>query len=205
MNAAQVEALRAALAPTGWVERTSEFAGSLRRRATRSHGLLIVGTPAWEPWHMTAHLADEARLAGLPDLAPTLVRWAPPAGAPPHLSVGIERLDQAGAAQTLLVVSPGPAPDELLEHVADAKRAGTAIFALDQGDNELDGIAHEALRVLPAQAPVTFDGAQHLVSLAVAGRCERPPSPVPPHARRLAARAQLARLLDRITGPDTRP
>jgi hypothetical protein len=28
---------------------------------------------------MTAHLADESRQAGLPELSPTLVRWAPPA------------------------------------------------------------------------------------------------------------------------------
>lgn len=201
VNQAQVVALRAALAPTGWIERTGEFATSLRRRATTSHGLLIVGTPACEPWHLTAHLADEVRLAGLPELAPTLVRWAPPAGAPRHLSVGIERLDLAGSAETLLVVSPDPVPEELLERVADAKRAGTAIFALDRGDDELDCMAHESLSVIPAQAPVNFDGAQHLVSLAVGGRCQRPPSPVPPQSRGLGARAQLARLLDMITGP----
>ena len=32
---------------------------------------------------MAAHLADESRLAEIPELAPTLVRWAPPANAPP--------------------------------------------------------------------------------------------------------------------------
>lgn len=226
MNKAQVEALRAVLEPTGWIESTRGFAGSLHRRATSSHGLLIVGTPACEPWHMTAHLADEARLAELPELMPTLVRWAPPAGAPPHLSVGIERLggaglgcldlDRAGSdlecpdmagtglagtGQTLLVVSPGPAPEELLERVADAKRAGTAIFALDQGDDELDEMAHESLSVLPGHAPVTFDGAQHLVSLAVGDRRLRPASLVPRQLRRLGPRAHLARLLDLIAGP----
>lgn len=221
MNEAQVEALRAFLEPTGWLESIGRFAGSLRRRATSSHGLLIVGTPACEPWHLTAHLADEARLAGVPELAPTLVRWAPPTDAPPHLSVGIERLgrtypdragadlagpeltgpDLASAAQTLLVVSPGPAPEELLERVADARRAGTAIFALDRGDDELDEMAHESLSVLSGQAPVTFDGAQHLVSLAVGDRRPRSASPVPRQSRRPGPRAHLARLLDIITGP----
>jgi hypothetical protein len=225
MNAAQVEALRALLAPTGWLERTRYFARTLRRRAT-AHGLLIVGTPADEPWHMTAHLANEVRLAGLPELVPTLVRWAPPPGAPPHLRVGVDRLEQARRTDTLLVVSPGVAPTELVERVADAKKVGTAIFALDHGDPELVGLAHESLSVLPAQAPVSFDGAQHLVSFTMAESSRRPTfaapalpggyddsgpdgrsrtaQPVPwraPDSRALRIRAQLARLLNTISGP----
>lgn len=225
MNTAQVEALRALLAPTGWLERTGQFAAGLRRRATTSRGLLIVGTPASEPWHMTAHLADEFRLAGLPDLAPTLVRWTPPPGAPAHLSVGIDRLVQVGRTETLLVVSPESAPAELLERVADARRAGTAIFALDRGDRELDEMAHESLSILPAQAPVSFGAAQHLVSAAMGDRRQRRGGPVsssPPGdgwdgdrsrsvrewpagaGQRPAGaglRGQLARLLDAISGP----
>ena len=171
-----MEALRALLAPTGWIDRTRQFAGALRLRARTPHGLLIVGTPGDEPWHLTAHLADESRLAGMPELEPTLVRWAPPPGAPPHLRVGIDRLEQAGRTETLLVVSPVVAPAALLERVADARKAGSTIFALDRGDAELDGLAHEALGVLPAQVPVSFDGAQHLVSAAV-GESARAPGP----------------------------
>ncbi|MHB1593115.1 MAG: hypothetical protein ACYCO9_11125 [Streptosporangiaceae bacterium] len=174
MDSAQVEALRALLAPTGWIDRTRQFAGALRLRARTPHGLLIVGTPTDEPWHLTAHLADESRLAGLPELEPTLVRWAPAPGAPPHLRVGIDRLEQAGRTETLLVVSPEVAPAALLERVADARKAGSTIFALDRGDAELDGLAHQALGVLPAQVPVSFDGAQHLVSAAV-GESARAP------------------------------
>jgi hypothetical protein len=176
VDSAQVEALRALLAPTGWIDRTRHFAGALRLRARTPHGLLIVGTPTDEPWHLTAHLADESRLVGLPELEPTLVRWAPPPGAPAHLRVGIDRLEQAGRAETLLVVSPEAAPASLLERVADARKAGSTIFALDRGDAELDGLAHEALGVLPAQVPVSFDGAQHLVSAAV-GESARAPGP----------------------------
>lgn len=167
VDSIQVEALRALLAPTGWLDRTTEFATALRRRARTPHGLLIVGTPADEPWHITAHLADESRLTGLPELEPTLVRWSPPPGAPPHLRIGIDRLEQAGRSETLLVVTPDTAPDALLERLADARKSGSAIFALDRGDPELDDLAHEALDVRPANAPVSFDGAQHLVSVAV--------------------------------------
>jgi hypothetical protein len=192
---AQVEALRALLAPTGWWGRTREFACALRGRARTPHGLLIVGTPDDEPWHMTAHLADESRLAGLPELEPTLVRWAPPPGAAPHLSVGIDRLSQAGRSETLLVVSAQAAPVPLLERVADARRAGSAVFALDGGDPELDALAHEALAVHPADAPVSFDGAQHLVSLAIGEDGAFSPAE-PPRTRRT-----LSRLLDMLSGP----
>ncbi|MHB1433781.1 MAG: hypothetical protein ACYCVZ_16925 [Streptosporangiaceae bacterium] len=174
MDSAQVEALRALLAPTGWIDRTRQFAGALRLRARTPQGLLIVGTPTDEPWHLTAHLADESRLAGLPELEPTLIRWAPPPGAPTHLRVGIDRLERAGRTETLLVVSPEVAPAALLERVADARKAGSTIFALDRGDAELDDLAHEALGVLSAQVPVSFDGAQHLVSAAV-GESARAP------------------------------
>lgn len=183
MHPAQVETLRALLEPTGWLERTRRFAGVLRSRSQTPQGLLIVGTPAQEPWHMTAHLADEAQLADLPGLMPTLVRWAPPPGAPPHLSVGLQRLEQAGRSETLLVVGE-PAPEALLERVADARKAGSSILALDQGDPELEYLVHESLTIRPTEAPVSFDGAQHLVSFAVGGLRELVPQPREPNGMR---------------------
>jgi len=63
VNTGQVEALRALLASSGWLERTGHFARALRGRSRTPHGLLVVGTPGFEPWHMTAHLEDESRLA----------------------------------------------------------------------------------------------------------------------------------------------
>jgi hypothetical protein len=211
MNADQVAALRALLAPTGWLDRTSAFARALRRSARTRGGLLIVGTADDEPWHMTAHLADESRLAGLPELAPTLVRWAPPTGAPAHLSVGLERLQAATRGETLLVVSQHLAPDELLARVHDVRRAGATIFALDQDDPELDGLAHESLPVRPDTAPLSFDGAQHLVSAAVAqdagrGGHERAGSQragrsrQPDLGQQESLRGRLARLLDAVSG-----
>lgn len=147
---------------------------------------------------MTAHLEQESQLAGIPELAPTLVRWAPPADAPAHLRIGLDRIAQAGRSETLLVVGSAPAPDALLERVADARKAGAAIFALDQGDDELDDLAHEALPVRPGVDPVSFDGAQHLVTLEVGGPASGS------GARPLPFRARLARLLTTVTGPSDR-
>ncbi len=177
MNADQVAALRVLLAPTGWLDHTRFFARALRASSRTPQGLLIVGTPQDEPWHMTAHLADEARLSDIPELAPTLVRWAPPPGAPAHLRVGLDRLAAAGRSETLLVVSPEAASEELLERVSDVRRAGATILALDRGDPELGALAHEALSVPQATAPLSFDAAQHLVS-AAAG--DPPAQPGPP-------------------------
>ena len=211
MNADQVAALRALLAPTGWLERTSAFAQALRRSARTPQGLLIVGTADAEPWHMTAHLADESSYAGIPELSPTLVRWAPEPGAPPHLSVGLDRLRAATRAETLLVVSQQVAPAELLERVHDVRRAGATVFALDQDDPELEQLAHEALPVSLVTAPVSFDAAQHLVTSALAAGPDRsgpaptgsrttgPPTTAAAASRRL--RSRLARLLDAVSGP----
>jgi hypothetical protein len=200
MNPDQVAALRALLAPTGWLDRTTAFAHALRRSARTPNGLLIVGTADDEPWHMTAHLADESRYADLPGLAPTLVRWAPEPGAPAHLAVGFDRLRAATRTETLLVVSQRAAPAELLERVHDVRRAGATVFALDEDDPELDRLAHEALSVSPATAPVSFDGAQHLVTSSIAAPADRANSPAGADKR---LRSRLARLLDAVSGTPT--
>ncbi|MEU8360715.1 hypothetical protein AB0C27_32360 [Nonomuraea sp. NPDC048882] len=188
MDSGSVALLRELLSETGWLDRARELGVALR--ATRSPGgLLVVGTPDEEPWHVTAHLADEARLSGLPQLAPTLVRWSPPVDAPPHLRVGLDRLEQATRGETLFVLSERQAPVPLLERVDDARRVGATVLAIEGGDPELTGLAHDAITV-PRDGPVTFDGAQHLVS-AAAGELERRPG----------LRARLASLLDKVSGP----
>lgn len=88
MEDARIRITRALLEGTDWVIRTRGFARTLHTAGHQAGDLLVVGTPTDEPWHMVAHLADEARLAGIPELAPTLVRHRVPAGAPAHLSVG---------------------------------------------------------------------------------------------------------------------
>jgi hypothetical protein len=215
MDADQVAALRALLAPTGWLDRTSAFARALRRSARTPNGLLVVGPAADEPWHMTAHLTDESRLAGIPELAPTLIRWQPEPGAPAHLSVGLDRLRSAARSETLLVVSGQLAPADLLERVDDVRRAGATVFALDLDDPELDGLAHESLPIRPGAAPMSFVAAQHLVSSSVtddgdlvglqraAARLADEPGSL--HVRPAAGsdrslRTRLARLLDAVSG-----
>ena len=202
MNADQVAALRVLLAPTGWLDRTRYFARALRVSARTPQGLLVVGTPEDEPWHMTAHLADEARLSDIPELAPTLVRWSPPPGAPAHLRVGLDRLAAAGRSETLLVVSPQAPPAELLERVSDVRRAGATILALDRGDPELIALAHEALAVPEATAPLSFDAAQHLVTAATGdapGAVRRGSHRPAPSGTSL--RSRLAQLLNTVSGP----
>ncbi|MFE3448199.1 hypothetical protein ACFXJ8_04620 [Nonomuraea sp. NPDC059194] len=188
MDAGSVAFLREVLAETGWLERTRELGMALR--ATRSPGgLLLVGTPDDEPWHLTAHLGDEARLSGMPQLAPTLVRWQPPLRAPAHLRVGLDRIERAGKGETLFVVAERQAPVPLLERVDDARRTGATILALEGGDRELAALAHDALAI-PADGPVSFDGVQHLVSAAAGELPQRP-----------GLRDRLARLLERVSGP----
>lgn len=191
MNAEQVAALRVLLAPTGWLERASAFARALRRSSRTPGGLLVIGPPELEPWHLAAHLDEESRLAGIPELTPTLVRWSPPVDAPPHLRIGLERLTAVGRGESLLVVTPQAAPDPLLERVHDARKGGATILALDRGDRQLDEMAHEALVVVPEAAPLSFDAAQHLVSAAAGERLEQ----------EKGFRARLARLLDAVSGP----
>ncbi len=190
MNADQVEALSALLGASGWLEQTQEFAHALRVSARTPGGLLLIGTPDDEPWHLTAHLGDESRLAGIPELLPTLVRWSPPPDAPGHLRVGLARLEAARRGETLLVVSAAAAPTPLLERVDDARRTGATILALDHDDPELERLAHESLIVSAAPAPVSFDAAQHLFSSAAGGQ----------HASVLSLRQRLARFLEKLSG-----
>jgi hypothetical protein len=214
------------LARTGWLERTRLFGRALRTSTRSPGGLLLVGTPTYEPWHLTAHLDDESRLAGIPELMPTLVRWSPPPDAPPHLRVGLSRLEAARRGETLFVVTEDTAPVPLLERVNDARRVGATILALDSGnDPELEALAHEALAV-PALSPgsppssglspasprspvdeaslagqlglLTFDAAQHLVSAAAGGRDTADQGS--PRAKR-GLRDRVARLLDIVSGP----
>ncbi|HET7902403.1 MAG TPA: hypothetical protein VFL59_14570 [Candidatus Nanopelagicales bacterium] len=194
MDPSRVNILREVLSSTGWVDRTRGFARSLRRATDdgTAQGLLLVGTPTQEPWHLAAHLDDESRYAGIPTLAPTLVRWAPPPGAPAHLAIGLERLEDAGRGETLFVVAPDDPTEQLLERLADARRAGATLLAIDAGDDDLRGLAHEEL-VVPQRGltaagepsglavplelagigdvdlslpDVSFDTVQHLVSAA---------------------------------------
>ena len=196
MDKARALALRDLLAGTGWVERTRSFGRSLRHAPHETGGLLVVGTPSEDPWHFAAHLDDEARWGQLPQLTPTLIRWSPPPNAPAHLSIGLERLEQARRNETVFVVAPEDPTAPLLERVADARKIGATVFAMDAGDSELQSLAHESL-VVPASAAEglivpEFDVVTHLVSTAAGENDELPKSLLG------AMRSRLARLLDSV-------
>ncbi|MEU2114479.1 hypothetical protein ABZ567_02210 [Streptomyces sp. NPDC016459] len=195
MDAVRVALLREVLAGTEWPGAARRFAVALRSSVVRHRdGLLLVGTEEYEPWHLAAHLVDESAWSGLPELAPTLVRHRVRPGDPAHLAVGLGRLRAAGRGATLLMVAPGRPDAGLLQRVHDARRAGATVLALDGGDEEVRGLAHETLAVSEG-AEVDLDTVQHLVS-AAAGENSLPS----PRGSR-GFRDRLSSLVDRLTAP----
>jgi hypothetical protein len=186
VDAAETAALRALFEGTPFDDEVVDFATTL---GTTARDLLLVGTPDEEPWHFAAHLTDEAEWARRPELAPTLVRWQVPDGAPPHLAVGLDRLTVV-TRETLLVVSPDGAPERLLDDASRARRKGARVLAIEAGDADLRSVAHESLTV-PAQA--YLDVVQHVVSATAPG------------ARRPSVRQRLGRLLDGLQGAPRPP
>jgi hypothetical protein len=157
-------------------------------------GLLLVGTEEYEPWHLAAHLVDEAAWSGTPELTPTLVRHRVRAGDPAHLSTGLGRIEAARRGETLLVVAPDPPGEGLLERVHDARSAGATVLALDAGDHDLQALAHEALTV-PPSPDLDLDTVQHLVSASTGENS------LPAARGRRRFRDRLSRLADQLTAP----
>lgn len=226
MDSERVAALREALIHTNWWSRASELGRVVRSTPGPGH-LLLVGTPAVEPWHLAAHLDEESRLNALPQIAPQLVRWNPPDRAPDHLAIGLGRLEQVGRGETVLVVAPDAAPDQLLERVDDARRIGATVLALDAGDDQLGALAHERMTVsssglvvpaglLPAPAaksleedelglpPEVLAGFALPASFDLAQHFVSTASGLPPAGGRRGWRDQLGHLIDLISGPSPR-
>jgi hypothetical protein len=202
VDVSRVMVLREVLASSGWVERTQGFARTLRRRTTENGGLLLVGTPNSEPWHLAAHLDDESRWSGVTELSPTLVRYQAPQDAPQHLAVTLERLESARRGETVFVVSDESAPEGLLERAWDARKGGATVVSLDTGDQELHSVTHESLIVptagseqieVPELEVVSFDNVQHLVSVAAGEAAIEP--------RTRTVRERMSKLLEQLSGP----
>ncbi|WP_240135904.1 hypothetical protein [Streptomyces sp. MUM 178J] len=196
MDAVRVALLREVLSGTEWPEATRRFARALRASVPPGcgGGLLLVGTEQYEPWHLAAHLMDEAAWSGLPELTPTLVRHRVRTGDPAQLAVGLGRLEAAGRGETLLLVAPASPGAGLLQRVHDARRAGATVLTLDGGDPEVRGLAHESLTANQSSA-VDLDTVQHLVSAAAGENNVSAPRGRRPFKER------LARLADRLTSP----
>jgi hypothetical protein len=153
---------------------SAEFAAALGSGSDSRGSLLVVGTPENEPWHFVAHMAEEARSSGRPDLVPTWVRWTTPVNAPTHLAVTMGRLSEIRRDDTVLVIAPDRADERLLDRVDDARRFGGRIMTLHREDHDLIGLSHETL-VVPVLAPTrTFDVVQHVVTSTASGLTPRP-------------------------------
>ena len=230
MDSERVAALRDALVHTSWWSRASDLGRAVRSTPGPGH-LLLVGTPKVEPWHLAAHLDDEARLNALPQIAPQLVRWNPPEQAPDHLTIGLGRLEQVSRGETVFVVAPDAAPDPLLERVDDARRIGATVLALDAGDDQLGSLAHERMTVSssglmvpegllpdrprPAHDSVEEDDDRGLPPEVLAGLAlpasfdlaqhfVSAASGLPPVGQRRGWRDRLGTLIDLISGPSPR-
>jgi hypothetical protein len=149
-----------------------QFAQAVGRRSEHPADLLIVGAPEFEPWHFTAHLAEQASRFGRPDLIPTLLRWHIPDGAPAHLAVPVDSLLTVSQHQTVLAIDPSGGDPGLLDRIDHAHHRGARILSLHRGSPELVDLSHETLSVDRRRPDQEFEVTQHLVTDL---------SPVPDH------------------------
>ena len=166
-----------------WLDRARHFTTSLRNAGHDRGGLLLVGTPESEPWHLAAHLHEAAALIDRPELAPVLVRHRVPFGAPAHLSTGLDRLGASGRHETVLVVADsrrrppcssgstarGPGRDDLRVG-CPGPRAGRAGARGAHRARPLRERVRARADTGPGLYLPVFETAQHLVSLAAAER-----------------------------------
>ncbi|GAA4958556.1 hypothetical protein GCM10023238_26690 [Streptomyces heliomycini] len=170
MDAVRVALLRDVLAGTEWLGATRHFAGTLRGSVV-SHGggLLLVGTPRYEPWHLAAHLVDEAAWSGTPELAPTLVRHgARPSDPARNLAWAWGVWRRRGGVRRSWWWRrpgrrPGRRPPRSWSGVCGAPPGRGDGAVPGPGEGELPAMAHEALPV-PDGSELDLDTVQHLVS-----------------------------------------
>jgi hypothetical protein len=161
-----------------WLSKAWDLGQALRPQARANHQLFIIGTTTFDPWHVAAHLDDEARLSGFSELRPTLLRWHPPAGAPAHLSHSFEELRHSKAGPTVLVVAPDALHEDELERLANARRRGASLLAVSAAEGDLADLVHESVTlsaqaVAESQIASPFEVATHLLAVS-AGTSELP-------------------------------
>ena len=133
MNLGQVETWTRLGRRPSWYGDLRQLGASLRAARRDSGRLLLTGHPDDPPWHLAAHLDLLARFGGVPDLEPTLVTP--------------DQLSEADRRDTLMVVSEHAVPEQLLERVHDVRTHGATVFGLSSEDEELETVAHEAVRI----------------------------------------------------------
>ena len=90
-----------------------------------------------------------------------------------HLSISVNRLAEVRRGDTILVIAPNNASEQLLDRVSDAKDHGGRVLTLHRDDRDLAGLAHEALIVPTTAPPQTFEVVQHLVANTASGPTSR--------------------------------
>jgi hypothetical protein len=187
MDSLQVAALRRLVTSSVPDDDIVEFATTLQAAPQPPGGLLVVGTPSFEPWHFVAHLAEEAAASGRAELAPTWVRWQPPVNGPRHVAVGTDRLRDVDRHETILAVVNDAAPERLLDLIADGHKRGALVLALERSNPDLLDIADEVLTVPASAPPATFEVVQHVITEIGPSR----------RSGRIHVRSRLRALLDR--------
>ena len=133
MNLGQVERWTRIGRRPSWYGDLRHLGASLRVARRDTGRLLLTGHPDDPPWHLAAHLDLLAQFGGAAELAPTLVTP--------------DELAEADRRDTLMVVSEHAVPEQVLQRVDDARGQGATVFGLSSEDEELETIAHEALRI----------------------------------------------------------
>lgn len=154
----------------GWAAGAWELGQRLRTDTDCDRGrLFIVGTDTFDPWHITAHLDDEARFTRRPGLQPTLLRRDPPSSAPVHLRRTLSELSAAGRHSTVLLVAPDEVHEDVLQRLADARGAGSTLLAVGPENSDVTSIVHAAAwtpDTADATAGDAFELAGHLVTIS---------------------------------------
>jgi hypothetical protein len=164
----------------GWLADIRRLAATMRSATRNEPGLLVVGMPDDEPWHFVAHLEQESRRSGHPELSPVLIRHQVKSGASPHLAIDLSRLSATHPGEVVLVVAAEATSAELLSRVQDARRAGATILALEaSGQPDLQDLAHEVVTIedqagRQSWPGARFEAAQHLLSVAAGHERHRP-------------------------------
>ena len=202
VDVSRVMVLREMLASSGWVERTQGFARTMRRRTTEPGGLLLVGTPEAEPWHLAAHLDDESRLVRHPAAEPHTGSLPGAAGCPrsPVRDAGATRgraqgrdglRRQRGVRTRDAARARMGRPQAGCDRSFARRRRRRA--ARCRSRVSCRAVAAEPTLVVPELDVVSFDSVQHLVSVA-AGEAAQSPSST-------SVRERMAKLLEHIAGP----
>jgi hypothetical protein len=179
--------LRRVLAGSGWWDAAVRLTSIVRASASPAGRLLVVGTAEHDPWHLVAHLQEATHRCGPGLPQAVLVRPSPPAGAPAHLAVGFGAIDQVRSGDAILVVSPGPAPGELLERLDHAHRCAPVV-TVDGGDAALAALA-DARMDLGESTPSGSSGLRGLRGRGLQG----PALPAVGMAEHVLAAAAVAR------------